>query len=202
MSFVTYADQTNYNWTTYPHPLYKGGASKKNLTKTQLLTRTEQALESKRKEIEMLRDMSMRSMLTEEEMEAAFDTLYDAADIVRNYKKVMPLSEQDKIIQHENNWILPYMSDLILFGVGPYAEVREESDEEYSKMSEDKKKNTTRMLVSVRYLPKERIGVDVPLYNWLAIDPYFWDKNYTAEAEQYEETGVLPYEPEMVMSNY
>lgn len=193
-TMVTYGNATNYNWSTYPHPLYGGRTSNDNqrLTKEGYMKKVQLLLDDCRQQIEDLRDKSMRIPLKEEELEQAFAVLYDAADLVRSYQKKTKCQRDEPLVRtNQDNWILPYMKDLILYGVGSTAEITEIRGEPLETLTG---KRVVGNIIRVRILPIERRSNDVPLYNWLEVDEYFWDQDYKRAEYEYTEYGYLPYD--------
>jgi len=195
---MTYGDARNYNWSSYPHPLYGGQPSQTTtkLTKEAYRAKVQMLLDECRAQIDELRNTSMRRPLNEEELESAFDVLYDAADLLKGYKKTLNAPIDDTLlIVNQENWVKPYMKDLILYGIGTTAEVKLVKNEPLFTKSG---KPVEGEVIKVRMLSHDRRSEDVPLYNWLEVDQFFWDQDYIAADYDYAESGYLPYDPSKI----
>jgi len=196
---VTYGDATNYNWSAYPHQMYGGKTPGSNLlTKDAYMKKVQMLLADCREQMEQLRDKSMRMPLNEQEIEESFAVLYDAADLIRSYKKNTKADSNESLVyNNEEKWIRPYMKDLILYGVGSTAEIYEIRNEPLETLSGNR---VVGNIIKVRYLPFEKRRCDVPLYNWLEVDDYFWDQDYKKAEYEYNEYGILPYERDRIIN--
>jgi len=195
---MTYGDARNFNWSSYPHPLYGGQSvgSNKKLKESAYRTKIQALLDECRQQIDELREKSMKRPLSEEELETAFDVLYDAADLLQGYQKTINARQDDPLlISNQENWVKPYMKDLILYGIGTTAEIRlQKSVPLFTKSG----KPVEGDVIKVRMLSRDMRRDDVPLYNWLEVDQFFWDQDYIAADYDYTESGYLPYDPSKI----
>jgi hypothetical protein len=191
---ATQTDATNYNWSTYPHSLYGGEPRQgvRKLTKEAYVKKVQDLLEECRRPMDDLRETSMKRPLTERELETAFDLLYDAADLLKRYRKDMKATKDDATLQaNEDGWVRGYMKDLILYGIGTTAEIRLMRDEPLATLSGRPMRGD---VIQVRMLDRSRRNDDVPLFNWLEVDEFFWDQDYIRAEYEYNEEGNLPYD--------
>lgn len=198
---MTYGNASNYNWTSYPYPLYGGQPTQQEskLTKEAYKAKVQMLLDECREQIDDLREKSMRTSLNEEELETAFDVLYDAADLLTAYKNTLNAPKNDTLlISNQEKWVKPYMKDLILYGIGSTAEIRQQKNE---KLFTKSGKQVDGDVINVRMLPADRRSEDVPLYNWLEVDQFFWDRDYFKADEEYSQSGYLPYDTSKITKN-
>lgn len=198
---MTYGDATNYNWSSYPHPLYGGQPTRSNskLSREAYRAKVQYLLDECRILMDELREKSMKMPLTEDELETAFDVLYDAGDLLQGYQKTLNARQDDSlIIDNEEKWVKPYMKDLILYGIGTTAEIRRQKGESlYTKTG----KPVEGDVIKVRMLSYDKRSDNVPLYNWLEVDQFFWDQDYIAADYDYTDSGYLPYDPSKITKN-
>jgi hypothetical protein len=154
------------------------------ITKTEFLVKIQDSLKEIYNNMCDFRNKTTTCTLTTEDMEDAFNNLYDAKDLLNFYFKQMKLQADDKFITKEKCWVQRFMEDLVEREIGQTAEVRNFKNEQ------GKSSNGTLVgtidEVRVRTLTQEMQNAGVPLSNWMEIDRWFWTRDHSRELEDYK----------------
>ena len=159
------------------------------ITKAEFLKKMEEEMKEVYENMNQLREKSMDVMLTEAELEEAYNNLYDAKDLLDFYAKQMKLDttkadDGDAFTKKEWKWVREYMRDLMEYGVGNNAEIR--------RITNHSLKSKTGAIVGqgdeirVTLVEESRRHRGISLRNWLEIDRAFWLKDHERELSDYE----------------
>jgi hypothetical protein len=166
-------------------------AGRATLNKEEFIKKIETNLEEIRSNMDELRELSRANLLSEKELEEAFNNLYDAKDLLDFYANQTKKSEnKDALLKSQWNWVRNYMSDLVEFGVGTNAEIRRNVN--YKLKSRNGAVVGQGEVIEVRHLPPDQGGRSTIYYNWVEVDPSFWMRDHQADLLDYEQGG--PYD--------
>lgn len=149
------------------------------------IQKTEDNLRELRNEIDALREKSINVILTDTELENAFNCLYDARDYLKFYEAQLNADPKtDPFLQGEWDWVRNYMSDLVEYGVGDRAEIRRTINYNL------KSKNGTDVgqgdEIQVTTASPTRRHRGIIYRNWMNVDRIFWLRDHDMEMSDYE----------------
>lgn len=162
-------------------------SARSTLKKDDFIKKIETNLEEIRYNLDQLREMSRVNLLSEKELEEAFNNLYDARDLLDFYTKQMKTTEyNDTLLKQQWTWVRDYMKDLIEFDVGRHAEIHRVvnfnlTNRNGTVIGEGEE-------IQVRHITTDQADPSLVVYNnWLEIDSAFWLKDHHTELLEYKQ---------------
>lgn len=156
----------------------------KRLTKSEFLEKIQTNLEECHHDMNALIEKSKTAMLSANDIESMFDTLYDAKDLINFYYTQLKLETDDELVTKEKSWAQKHMEELVECHVGCSAEIK------CFKNKDIKSKNGNSVgevdEIRVRFVPYERSSQVIIMRNWMEVDRWFWTKNHSQDLEDYE----------------